>query len=104
MYAGQIVEQGSVREIFRNPQHPYTQALLGSIPKIGSKDPLFAIPGQPPNLASLPQGCYFHPRCPQVMDRCRVEEPPMVSPGDDWQAMCWLVNQKEEMQRAGADT
>jgi oligopeptide/dipeptide ABC transporter ATP-binding protein len=104
MYAGQIVEQGSVREVFRDPQHPYTQALLGSIPKIGSKEPLFAIPGHPPNLASLPQGCYFHPRCPQVMDRCRVEEPPVCSPGEDWKAMCWLVSQKEEMQGAGAAT
>ena len=56
MFAGRIVEQGSVKEISRNPQHPYTKALLGSIPKIGNKEPLYAIPGQPPNLASLPQG------------------------------------------------
>ena len=104
MYAGRIVEQGDVREIFRNPQHPYTQALLGSIPRIGSKEPLYAIPGQPPNLASLPSGCYFHPRCPQVMDRCRGEEPPVVSRGGGWEATCWLANQKEEMQGAGAAT
>ncbi len=98
MYAGRIAEQGSVREIFRNPQHPYTKALLGSIPKIGSKEPLFAIPGQPPNLASLPPGCYFHPRCAEVMDRCKVDEPPVFSPGADWKATCWQLDQQEELQ------
>ncbi len=98
MYAGRIVEQGSVREIFRNPQHPYTKALLGSVPKIGSKEPLFAIPGQPPNLAALPQGCYFHPRCPEVMDRCKVEEPPVFTPGDGWKATCWQIDGQKELQ------
>lgn len=98
MYAGRIVEQGDVKEIFRNPQHPYTKALLGSIPKIGSKEPLFAIPGQPPNLASLPQGCYFHPRCPEAMDRCKVDAPPIYTPGEGWQATCWLLDGQKELQ------
>ena len=98
MYAGRIVEQGAVREIFRNPQHPYTKALLGSIPRIGSKEPLFAIPGQPPNLASLPQGCYFHPRCPEAIERCRVDEPPVYTPGEGWQAACWLLDGQKELQ------
>ena len=102
MYAGKIVEQGSVRAIFRSPKHPYTKALLGSIPKIGSKEPLFAIPGQPPNLAALPQGCSFHPRCPEAMDHCKVEEPPDFTPGDDWKAKCWLMAQEEELQGAPA--
>src|SRR3979490_1696539 len=62
MYAGQIVEQAPVRELFDRPQHPYTRALLGSVPNLGSKQPLFAIPGQPPDLALLPAGCAFHPR------------------------------------------
>src|ERR671937_226118 len=75
MYAGRIVEQGSVREIFKAPRHPYSQALLSSIPKIGSRDPLYAIPGQPPDLARLPGGCSFHPRCPHAWERCREEEP-----------------------------
>ena len=97
MYAGRIVEQGAVKEIFRNPQHPYTKALLGSIPKIGSKEPLYAIPGQPPNLAALPQGCYFHPRCPEAMDRCKVDAPPVYAPGDGWQATCWLLDGQREV-------
>ena len=99
MYAGRIVEQGDVKEIFRNPQHPYTKALLGSIPKIGSKEPLYAIPGQPPNLASLPPGCYFHPRCPEAMDRCRADEPPVYAPGDQWEATCWLLEGQKEVAR-----
>jgi oligopeptide/dipeptide ABC transporter ATP-binding protein len=73
MYAGKIVEQGAVRDLFRAAKHPYTQALLGSMPKLGSKEPLFAIPGQPPNLAQLPPGCAFHPRCAHAMARCRLD-------------------------------
>ena len=99
MYAGRIVEQGEVREIFRNPQHPYTRALLGSIPRIGSKEPLYAIPGQPPNLAALPRGCYFHPRCPDVMERCQVDEPPVYAPGNQWEATCWLLDGQQEVVR-----
>jgi oligopeptide/dipeptide ABC transporter ATP-binding protein len=92
MYAGRIVEQGSVRQIFRQPRHPYTQALLSSIPKLGSRDPLYAIPGTPPDLADLPGGCAFHPRCPHVWDRCRLDEPPETpADGPDHLARCWLV-------------
>ena len=75
MYAGKIVEMQSVRGLFYDPRHPYTRALLDSIPKLGTKEPLYAIPGQPPDLSALPTGCSFHPRCPHAMDRCRTEEP-----------------------------
>jgi oligopeptide/dipeptide ABC transporter ATP-binding protein len=92
MYAGKIVEQGTVREIYNDPKHPYTEALLQSIPKVGSKDPLYVIHGQPPNLAELPQGCYFNPRCQHVMDRCRTETPPDVGLGDGRTASCWLAH------------
>src|SRR5271167_2900380 len=89
MYAGRIVEQGSVRNLFNAPKHPYTSALLGSITKLGSKQPLYAIPGQPPNLAHLPPGCAFHPRCPEAMPRCATEAPGETRFGPDWTACCW---------------
>jgi oligopeptide/dipeptide ABC transporter ATP-binding protein len=90
MYAGRIVEMQSVRGLFYAPRHPYTRALLDSIPKLGTKDPLYAIPGQPPDLSNLPAGCSFHPRCPSAMDRCRVEEPGEYLAGDGATARCWL--------------
>jgi oligopeptide/dipeptide ABC transporter ATP-binding protein len=104
MYAGKIVEQGSVRDLFRAAKHPYTQALLGSMPKLGSKEPLYAIPGQPPNLAQLPPGCAFHPRCAYAMPQCGEQEPADRRLAADWTARCWLLDQqaKEEYARATA--
>jgi len=91
MYAGRIVEAGPVRQIFTSPAHPYTRALLESIPRFGARlTRLTAIEGQPPDLARLPAGCAFAPRCPNVMERCRVEAPPefVVAPGQV--SRCWL--------------
>jgi oligopeptide/dipeptide ABC transporter ATP-binding protein len=90
MYAGKIVEQGSVREIYNSPKHPYTQALIQSIPRLGNKDPLYVIPGQPPNLADLPTGCAFHPRCPFATEKCINEDPPYVSFLNGQESKCWL--------------
>jgi oligopeptide/dipeptide ABC transporter ATP-binding protein len=91
MYAGRIVEIGPVRRIFRQPAHPYTRALIESIPRLGARrGRLTAIEGQPPDLADLPPGCSFAPRCPAVMERCRVEEPPALALGADHLARCWL--------------
>src|SRR5947207_5217782 len=88
MYAGKIVEAGSVRELFNSPQHPYTKALIGSMPKLGSKEKLLAIPAQPPDLATLPTGCAFHPRCPEALPSCAVEEPGEVRIAGSWTARC----------------
>jgi oligopeptide/dipeptide ABC transporter ATP-binding protein len=91
MYAGRIVELGPVRRIFNAPAHPYTEALLASIPRL--TDPsqrLTAIEGQPPDLAAPPPGCAFHPRCPKVMARCREEDPPGFSEAERHTARCWL--------------
>jgi oligopeptide/dipeptide ABC transporter ATP-binding protein len=92
MYAGKIVEQAPVRELFDAPKHPYTRALIGSMPRLGSKEPLYSIRGQPPNLANVPSGCSFHPRCPDVMPRCLTEEPRDFAPGDGSVARCWLLD------------
>jgi oligopeptide/dipeptide ABC transporter ATP-binding protein len=92
MYAGKIVEYRAVRELFDDPKHPYTKALLGSVPRLGSKEPLDAIPGQPPNLASLPSGCHFHPRCAVAMARCSQDEPSDFGLDDGGMARCWLVD------------
>jgi oligopeptide/dipeptide ABC transporter ATP-binding protein len=102
MYAGKIVEQGSVRDLFRAAKHPYTQALLGSMPKLGSKEPLFAIPGQPPNLAQLPAGCAFYPRCGYGMPQCSAQEPEDRRVAAGWTAKCWLVDQPAQEKYASA--
>jgi oligopeptide/dipeptide ABC transporter ATP-binding protein len=97
MYAGKIVEYGPVRDLFNAPQHPYTRALLGSIPKLGQKDPLAAIPGYPPNLANLPTGCHFHPRCAVAVSRCTTEEPTEMRLGAERTARCWLLHPAHEV-------
>jgi oligopeptide/dipeptide ABC transporter ATP-binding protein len=91
MYGGRIVEIGPVRRLFTAPAHPYTRALLDAIPRLGSRrDRLAAIEGQPPDLMTLPPGCAFAPRCPDVMDRCRTQAPPESRVGADHATRCWL--------------
>ena len=94
MYAGKIVEMQSVRGLFYNPQHPYTRALLDSIPKLGTRKALYAIPGQPPDLSNLPGGCSFQPRCAFAIERCQIEEPSERHFGDGAIARCWLPAQE----------
>jgi len=101
MYAGKIVEAGTVRELFNHPRHPYTRALLGSMPKLGSKGKLLAIPGQPPDLAVLPPGCAFHPRCSEALPRCAAEAPGETRISESWTARCWLAG--SEASRAPGD-
>ena len=91
MYAGRIVESASTEELFAGMRHPYTQALLASIPQLDA-DPrkaLISIPGLPPDLTNLPQGCRFAPRCPRATDQCRAEEPPLTGEDPTHLFACW---------------
>jgi peptide/nickel transport system ATP-binding protein len=90
MYAGRIVEIGPVADVIHRPQHPYTVGLMGSIPSIvDERERLTQIDGTMPRLTALPTGCAFHPRCPQVFERCRHERPELVTAGAT-RAACWL--------------
>jgi oligopeptide/dipeptide ABC transporter ATP-binding protein len=92
MYAGRIVESAGVRKIFKEPQHPYTRALLASVPVKGTrKERLYQIEGQPPSVDQLPEGCPFWPRCSHALDICREQYPPQASKGGDDFVHCWLA-------------
>jgi len=92
MYAGQVVEQGSVRDVLKDPQNPYTSALLSSMPGMvaGTDARLTPIEGVVPSLFDMPTGCRFGPRCPHEWLRCRTEAPPLVPFGDQRESRCWL--------------
>jgi len=93
MYAGRIVEMGSTAQIFDHPAHPYTQALLSCLPDVGlRRTQLVEIAGQPPDLAQLPPGCPFAPRCPRRHARCETEYPPTVTMGSGHVAHCWAAS------------
>ena len=97
MYAGKIVEYNDVHSIFARPRHPYTQALLRSLPRLGERlEALPTIEGQPPDLGDLPQGCAFAPRCPAAIERCDVEAPQLVPFEDGGQVSCWVAEQEIE--------
>ena len=90
VYAGQIIEIGDVRTIFRNPGHPYTIGLIKAVPTLTSdKSTLVSVPGSPPDLIQLPTGCKFHPRCPLADERSREQEPALVEIASGHQVACW---------------
>jgi oligopeptide/dipeptide ABC transporter ATP-binding protein len=92
MYAGRVVESGPVREIFNKPAHPYTQALLSSVPKLEERpDRLYSIQGQPPALWDVPPGCRFAPRCAYADDRCQQAYPPSFTVDEGHIADCWRL-------------
>jgi dipeptide transport system ATP-binding protein len=92
MYAGQIVESGTVEELFRHPQHPYTQGLLASMPRLDTdrSQPLTPIPGTPPDLFAPPKGCAFAARCSHAMEVCGAYEPEQTAVSATHSAACWL--------------
>ncbi|KAB2876906.1 MAG: ABC transporter ATP-binding protein [Ideonella sp.] len=91
MYAGRIVEVGPVQQVIHQPSHPYSMGLMGSIPSMESThERLLQIDGAMPRLNAIPTGCAFHPRCPQVFERCRCERPDLM-PGPATEAACWRV-------------
>ena len=103
MYAGRIVEQGTLDEIFYDPQHPYTWGLLGSITRLDVPRPdrLPAISGMPPSLASRPEGCHFRPRCPHEFDKC-TDDPPLearVPRNGGHCDRCWLSPEEKRAKR-----
>jgi oligopeptide/dipeptide ABC transporter ATP-binding protein len=95
MYAGKIVETAGIRELFNHPTHPYTIALMNSLPRIEKTvDLLYSIEGQPPNLREIPPGCAFAPRCPSVIDICKQEYPPLYTVDTGHHLNCWLMDKR----------
>ena len=97
MYAGQLVELGSVSDIFLNPKHPYTQALIDAIPRLRSEQKIIRfIPGRPPSLVNPPSGCRFYGRCHHAMDICKID-PPKLPIHDGGYVSCWLYDNDESL-------
>ncbi len=91
MYAGNLCEVADVRDIFRSPRHPYTYALLNSVPRLFQEGELQSIKGSVPNLISPPSGCRFHPRCPRAGDICREKFPELEEVGNNHYVACWKI-------------
>ena len=88
MYAGQVIEYGNLSDIYKNPLHPYTDALLNSVPKIHEDKKLIALEGSPPSLIRPPPGCRFYERCPRAMEKCK-KDPPKINTSSGY-VLCWL--------------
>ena len=103
MYSGRLVEVGTLDEIFYDPQHPYTWGLMGSVTRVDRDPPkrLPAIPGQPPSLLRVPEGCHFRPRCPHAFDRCREVPPlePRLADAPGHLDRCWLTPADKRVKR-----
>ncbi len=105
MYAGQVFEEGPVDDVFHDPQNPYTEGLLRSIPKLGSKtERLAVIPGVVPSPTAWPSGCRFHARCPYGWEKTEREEPPLFEIGPGRKSKCWLVEHPERREEIRRET
>jgi peptide/nickel transport system ATP-binding protein len=96
MYAGKIVEYADVKVLFKDPKHPYTWALMNSIPRLDiEQERLFSIPGIVPDALHFPSGCKFHPRCEFATEKCKSEEPELIEVGSNHFAACWNIEKLE---------
>ncbi len=93
MYAGKLAEVGPADAVLTAPQHPYARLLLASVARLHQEEQPASIPGVPPNLASLPPGCRFHPRCPHAFDRCSRDLPPLMATSSGSRGACWLLEE-----------
>jgi oligopeptide/dipeptide ABC transporter ATP-binding protein len=100
MYGGKIVEYSDIINIFKNPKHPYTKALLGSVPRVDSTlDELVSIPGEVPSLIDPPAGCIFHPRCSYEREKCRIIIPELLNVGSNHKVACLLYEKTDRGQK-----
>jgi oligopeptide/dipeptide ABC transporter ATP-binding protein len=112
MYGGKIIETASAKELYSNPKHPYTIGLLKSVPRLDEarKEKLVPIEGSPPDLANLPKGCSFYPRCSYRVDRCLEDVPPLMEVGTRHFSACWVLagaegkELQEQVMQGGAST
>jgi oligopeptide transport system ATP-binding protein len=103
MYAGRIVEKAAVKDLFRRPDHPYTQGLLKAVPRLNAKqhERLYTIEGMVPHFSEMPIGCAFHPRCPYVEKRCIEERPVLFEVADGHQSACWRAQARAQSDAEG---
>lgn len=102
MYAGEIVEEAKVNDIFKNSLHPYTKFLMDSLPSIGDRSYKISAPGAPPALSNVPSGCRFHPRCPHVKDVCKKKSPELVEVDDGHRVACFFYRKEMETWSPGS--
>ncbi len=100
MYAGHIVEEAPTHDLFKRPKHPYTQYLINSLPQFGDRSKRESVPGAPPDLSSVPDGCPFHPRCPHAMDVCREKCPRLTQVSENHRAACRLLGGETDAESA----
>ena len=98
MYLGKVVEYGPAEEVFKNPVHPYTNALFKAIPNAGTKDinSIIALEGEVPSAINIPSGCRFHTRCPVALEICHKKEPPVVKLSEEHEAVCFLLEKSKK--------
>ncbi|GAI50746.1 unnamed protein product [marine sediment metagenome] len=101
MYLGKVVEYGPAKEVFKNPVHPYTNALFKAIPNADTKDinSIIALEGDVPSAINIPSGCRFHTRCPVALEICHKKEPPIIKLSEEHEAVCFLLEKSKKKKK-----